>query len=323
MHIHLCLSFLVVCCLAVISSAITVEHPSFETSVLELLKGAQQQENVSSNNDAVDSAAAFSSPVALIDTSVNLAESIASMISQEKEQTAATFKSLIQENQQHSAAQSELAKQRSELQQRGVFLERVSNCLQEGPSSSLLAQKEKALFDKETELMKQKDEIARLRKEFATKEAAFVAREELVHRKETSIKQSLEKQTQGTSLLQQKADELKSHAGLVKKAEADIMSRVKNMNKREEDLASREKDVTKMLDDVRSQQFRFSEVREKHREMFLKDAGDICATYDKCGSCTGNSKCGWCASSADGSQGRCLSHNVNAASDGLDRKSVV
>lgn len=239
------------------------------------------------------------------------------MISQEKQQTETTFKSLIQERRQHQSAQSELEKQRSELQQRGVFLERLSSCLNEGPTVSLLSTKEKDLFAKETELIKQKEELERLRMEQAMKEAAFVAREEAAHRKEASIQKSIEQGNKGMSLLEQKASQLKEHATHVKKAEADIMNRVSNLNKREEDLAAREKDVSKMMEEVRGQQFRFAEVREKHREMFLKEVGDVCATYDKCDTCRANPKCGWCASSADGSQGRCLSHNVNAKSDGL------
>lgn len=65
-----CLSFLVVCCLAVISSAIAAEHPNFEASVLELLKGTQQQAMTNNN------AAAFPQGVSLIDSSVNLSEMI-------------------------------------------------------------------------------------------------------------------------------------------------------------------------------------------------------------------------------------------------------
>lgn len=203
------------------------------------------------------------------------------------------------------------------MQERGVFLERLSGCLNEGPASKKLAGKEKELFDKETALMKATESLARQRKEQAAKEASFLAREELSHRKETAIQSALAQGEKGRSLLETKATELKEHATMIKKAETDVMTRVTKLNKREEDLAAREQELAKMMNEVRGQQFRFSEVRDKHREMFLKEAGEVCGSYDKCGSCTNNPKCGWCAASADGSQGRCLSHNVNALSDGL------
>jgi len=95
------------------------------------------------------------------------------------------------------------------------------------------------------------------------------------------------------------------------------MDRVKNLNKREEDLASREHDVTKTIEDVRGQQSRFAEVRERERERMAKDVGEVCGSLTACSQCASNAKCGWCASSADGLQGSCLSHNVNALSDGL------
>ncbi len=239
------------------------------------------------------------------------------MIEKEKESNQASLKSLFVEQHQHHSVQSELQKQRSQLRDRAIFLERFQMCLGEGPAQEKLAKEQQALNEERAKLQAEREDFAKRQKELTLKEAALVSREEFAHRKDTAIQSALKQDESHRSFIETRANDLKRHADELKKAELDVQERLENLNKREEDLLSRERDLGKTMDDVRGQQARFAEVRERQREQLYKETGDVCGQYTACGACTGNPVCGWCASSADGMQGSCLSHNVNAVSDGL------
>lgn len=231
--------------------------------------------------------------------------------------TQDTFKSLFLEQKQHQAVESELSKQRSQLRDRAVFLERLQMCIGEAPAQERLAAQQKDLKAAEAKLAADRAEFEKMKKEFAEKQATLITREEFTERKDKAVKEALKEDKTHRELIETRAKEIKETAEALRRSERDLQERVANIIKREEDLASREQDVGKTLDEFRGQQARFLEVKEQERERLYKDSADVCNQYNACGGCTRNPKCGWCAASADGNEGRCLSHNVNAVSDGL------
>ncbi len=239
-----------------------------------------------------------------------------SMLAEELQKHQANVKALFLEVKQHEAVESELAKEQAKIRERAVFLERLEGCISQGPANAALINREKELSAKEADLNKQMSEIQRLRQEAALKEASFIARQENLHRASTSLESQAEQEARARKELAAKASALKAKANDVRAAEKDIMVRSQHLANREDDLKKRESEIAARLTEVEGQFSRFAEVRTEQKQLFFTSATEACASHDDCSTCARDPKCGWC-SSADGKSGTCMTHDVNAASDGL------
>jgi endonuclease/exonuclease/phosphatase family metal-dependent hydrolase len=239
------------------------------------------------------------------------------LLSQETKQHQDSFKALFLEEKQHQAVQSELAKQQAKMHDRAVFLERLEGCISEGPANAALIVREKELQEKDDNLTKQLNEIDRLHQEAALKEASFVARQENLHRISSSLEAKVTQEAGARKNIASTATLLKSRADALSLLQKDIMKRSAALDGREEDLKRREADIASRLAEVDGQVARFAEVRSEQRELFFESNVQACGASTDCKSCIRSAKCGWCASSTDGSTGSCMTHDVNAAADGL------
>jgi len=239
------------------------------------------------------------------------------MLEKEKQQNRETFKSLFIEQKQHQVVESELAKTRKALHDRAVFLERLQSCITEGPANDKLAAEQKRLEEERAALEHEREELKKAQQEFAKNQASLLSREDYAHRQQETIEKAMKNEEKTRAFLEQRAKRVKEHAAKLRKAETDLAERLERLNKREEDLARRERELASTIQDVRGQQARFAEIREQQRQALAKDEGEMCAQLTGCSACVANPRCGWCAATADGLQGTCLTHNVNAVADGL------
>jgi len=242
-------------------------------------------------------------------------------LSQETQQTQASYSASLLENEQHASVAAQLDAQKAKMHERAVFLERLEGCISEGSTvNAELVARESELKSKADALAKQASEIDRARQEATLKEASFVSRQESLHRTSTSLEANIAKEAAARAELAAKAAELKARAGSIALLQKDVMHRSALLENREADLRKREADIAARLGEVEGQFTHFAEVASSQKQLFLSTPAAICGSHTDCGACAKDARCAWCASaSGNGTEGTCMTHDVNnvAAGDGL------